>query len=117
MSTVSNADIRVTVVYSPGPRELREAHLELAQGSTVRQAISASGLLQGVSEEGAAGLDCGVWGRKAGLGHVLRDNDRVEIYRPLKVDPKEARRLRFAGQGTKLAGLFRRRRPGAKSGY
>lgn len=113
----NKASISVTVAFSPGPREIREASLQLPVGSTIRHAITASQSLLGLSEEALAGLDCGVWGRKMGLGHVLRESDRVEIYRALKVDPKEARRLRFAGQGSKVAGLFRRRRPGAKSGY
>jgi hypothetical protein len=48
---------------------------------------------------------------------VLQDLDRVEIYRPLKVDPKVARRTRFVEQGARTAGLFARKRPGAKAGY
>jgi sulfur carrier protein len=47
----------------------------------------------------------------------LREGDRVEIYRALRVDPKEARRQRFAGQGAKTAGLFVKKRQGAKAGY
>jgi sulfur carrier protein len=47
----------------------------------------------------------------------LQDGDRLEIYRPLKVDPKVARRERFARQGAKTTGLFAKRRPGAKAGY
>lgn len=109
--------LAVTVVFSPAARSVHEVPLDLVHGSTVRQAILASGLLAALSEDEMASLECGVWGRKAALGHALRDGDRVEIYRPLRVDPKEARRLRFAGQGTQVAGLFRRRRPGAKSGY
>jgi putative ubiquitin-RnfH superfamily antitoxin RatB of RatAB toxin-antitoxin module len=50
---------------------------------------------------------------------VLSNNDRMEIYRALTVDPKVARRERFARQGAKkkAAGLFARRRAGAKAGY
>jgi hypothetical protein len=51
---------------------------------------------------------CG--GRKAGLEDVLRYRDRVEIYRPLQVDPKLARRERFRKQGVRAAGLFARRK-------
>ena len=47
----------------------------------------------------------------------LRDRDRVEIARPLRVDPKLARRERFQRQGSRAAGLFAQRRPGAKPGY
>ena len=47
----------------------------------------------------------------------VRDGDRVEIYRDLKVDPKVARRERFRKQGARATGLFAQRRPGAKPGY
>ncbi|WP_409997556.1 RnfH family protein [Curvibacter sp. APW13] len=114
---MNESSITVSVVYSPSPRVVHEVALSLPDGSAVRQAILASGLLAGLSEAELAMLECGVWGRKVSLGHGLRDGDRVELYRSLKVDPKEARRLRFAGQGTRAAGLFRRRRPGAKPGY
>jgi uncharacterized protein len=48
---------------------------------------------------------------------VLSDHDRLEIYRALQIDPKMARRERFKKQGAKSAGLFAKRRPGAKPGY
>ena len=51
---------------------------------------------------------------RAARRSVLRDGDRVEIYRPLRVDPKVARRERFRKQGARAAGLFAQRRPGAK---
>ncbi|WP_137894180.1 RnfH family protein [Ramlibacter sp. 2FC] len=109
--------ICVTVAYSPGPREVCELALDLPEGSTVEQALQASGLLQRFPELDPAQQGVGVWGRKAGLGQVLRDQDRVEIYRLLKVDPKLARRERFQKQGARATGLFAKRRPGAKPGY
>jgi uncharacterized protein len=51
----------------------------------------------------------GIWGRKARLEQLVRDGDRVEVYRPLKVDPKLARRERFRRQGVRAAGLFARK--------
>lgn len=62
-------------------------------------------------------LAWGVWGRVRPLSHFLREGDRVELYRALKADPKEARRERFARQGARNAGLFARRRPNSKAGY
>jgi sulfur carrier protein len=62
-------------------------------------------------------LQTGVWGRKQPPDHVLRQGDRVELYRALKVDPKVARRERFSKQGARTTGLFSKRRAGAKSGY
>lgn len=109
--------IRVTVVVSPGPRDVREAVLALNPGATVGQALQASGLLDCLGGADPAGLTVGVWRRKASLAQVLRDLDRVEVYRPLLVDPKVARRERFARQGAHSAGLFATRRAGAKPGY
>ena len=73
--------------------------------------------LRGVTPAALAALSVGVWRRKAALTQVLRDHDRVEVYRPLLVDPKVARRERFARQGARSAGLFASRRAGAKAGY
>ena len=58
-----------------------------------------------------------IWGKKTTPNHVLRDLDRIEICRALLVDPKVARRERFQKQGSNRAGLFSKRRPGAKPGY
>lgn len=96
--------LRVCVVHSPAPREVREMELELPAGSTVADAIAASGV-------DAQGLAVGVWGRRAAVTQLLRERDRVELYRPLKVDPKVARRERFRRQGARAAGLFARKKP------
>lgn len=110
--------ITVVIVYSSKPRELFETELVLEKGSSVSQALEASGLLTIVSPDGASIAGQGVWGKKVGLTHILRDKDRLEIYRSLTVDPKVARRERFVGQGAKkAAGLFATRRAGAKAGY
>lgn len=103
--------ITVTVAWSPGPRQVESRRLQLPAGSTLAAALAAAGL-----DEPAPGL-LGVWGRKAEVGQMLRDGDRVEVYRPLRVDPKRARRERFGRQGARSAGLFAQRRPGAKPGY
>lgn len=110
--------IAVTVVYSAQARDVVEVTLRLEEGTTVEQALNASGLVLQTSEDGVPLGGQGVWGKKVGLMHVLRDQDRLEVYRPLTVDPKVARRERFAGQGAKkAAGLFAKRRVGAKAGY
>ena len=79
--------------------------------------LQRSGFLENLTQQDVAELECGVWGRKVELDHVLRADDRVELYRPLQVDPKVARRERFVRQGAKSAGLFTKRRIGAKAGY
>ncbi len=109
--------VSVSVVYSPAPRQLCEVHLSLPSGSTVLQALQASGFLEQFLPPDPARTSVGVWGRKTAWSQTLRENDRVEIYRPLTVDPKVARRERFAKQGSRSAGLFVRKRPGAKTGY
>ena len=98
--------IRVTLVFSPAPRETWEWPLELPAGSTVGDAIDASPLRTQFPGVELEALGAGVWGRKATLRQPLREQDRVEIYRPLKVDPKVARRERFRRQGARAAGLF-----------
>lgn len=92
------AVIDVLVCFSPQPREVEEVPLQLPTGSTVAQALQASGLL---AKHGLAldeQLAVGVWMKLKPLDTVLRQNDRVEVYRGLKVDPKEARRQRYRKQ-------------------
>ena len=109
--------IRVNVVYSPGPRQVREVNLLLEPHCTVLMALQASGLLQLFPALDPQTMLLGVWGRKTSLHQTLRDMDRVEIYRALRVDPKVARRERFVRQGARTPGLFERKRQGAKAGY
>jgi uncharacterized protein len=100
-------EIHVEVAVGVAPRQVRLVCLSLPAGSTVRDALRASGLFDqvpGLSEDAlAAGQwSVGVWGRKERPGHVLRERDRVEVVRGLNVDPKEARRMRYRAQGEKL---------------
>ncbi len=109
---------KITLVYSPAPRQVREWVLELVAGTTVAQALAACGIFDEFPELQRGNRPViGVWGRKTTPGHVLLDHDRVEIYRGLRVDPKVARRERFNRQGAKSAGLFARVRAGSKAGY
>jgi uncharacterized protein len=89
--------VRVEIVYSAAARQLDQVALLLPLASTARDALIASGLLERHGLPIDAVL-CGIWGRRCDLAHMLRDGDRVEIYRALTVDPKEARRLRYKGQ-------------------
>lgn len=109
--------VSVVVWWSPAPRQVWERALRLPSGATVADAVQASGVLAAFPAIDPGTAVLGVWGRKTRPGHVLRDGDRVEIYRPLRVDPKVARRERFNQQGARGAGLFARRRAGAKAGY
>jgi len=109
------AEIRALVLYSPAPRVVQEWPVTLAPGSTVLHALQACGLQAAFPDLDLHSADVGIWGRKAGLEQQVCERDRIEIYRPLKVDPKLARRERFRKQGVRAAGLFARkesRKPG-----
>lgn len=108
--------IRVTVLYSPGPREVREWALALAPGASVLQALEASGLPALAPELDLRHAAVALWGRAAALEARLRDGDRVEVLRPLEVDPKVARRERFRKQGSRTAGLFAGKHAGTARG-
>lgn len=98
------ADIAVVVAYSPGPREVDLTELTLPAGATVHDALQASGLLARHPDIDLATHKVGVWGRLRPLDAPLREGDRVEVYRPLKVDPKEARRQRYRSHRDKARG-------------
>jgi putative ubiquitin-RnfH superfamily antitoxin RatB of RatAB toxin-antitoxin module len=94
----SGALLSVTVTFSPRAGEIDEVVLSLPVGATVADALRASGLEARYSDVAWAALPVGVWSRPCARGASLRDGDRVEVYRPLVVDPKEARRLRQRSQ-------------------
>lgn len=75
--------------------------VELPAGSTVGDAIRASGVLETVPEIDLAQTPVGVFSRRVELTEILTAGDRVELYRPLRVDPKEARRLRARAKAAK----------------
>lgn len=109
--------MHIVLAYAPQPRQVHECHVDLPVGSTVQQVLQAAAWHQQFAEVGAwleqaaqsdtaEELACGIWGKKCALNHVLQDGDRLELYRPLLVDPKMARRKRFNAQGSRGAGLF-----------
>ena len=83
--------IRISVAYADSQRQVvRE--IEIATPATVEDAIRVSGILD--EWPGLVPAGFGVFGNKVDRSTRLRDGDRVEIYRPLEIDPKEARRKR-----------------------
>jgi uncharacterized protein len=85
--------IGVEVVYAL-PDEQRVVKLEVARGTTAGEAVRLSGLLESYPEIDPATARIGIHGRVVTREAVLNDGDRVEIYRPLIADPKQARRRR-----------------------
>jgi putative ubiquitin-RnfH superfamily antitoxin RatB of RatAB toxin-antitoxin module len=96
MDPADRTVLRVEVIYCAGPGQADAVTLALPVGTCVADAVRASGLLQRHRLD-EHGLRVGVWCRLRPPETVLRDLDRVEIYRPLTVDPKEARRQRYKG--------------------
>lgn len=90
--------IRVEVAHAGAQRQYLRT-LEVPAGSTVADAIAASGIAEELGLD-AATLDTGIWSRRVAADTVLREGDRVELYRPLRIDPMQARRLRAAKRVT-----------------
>ena len=88
--------IRVEVVYADASRQIMRS-VELAAGATVEDAIRAAQILD-LAPADFAPARVGIFGRIVARSAVLREGDRVELYRPLKIDPKEARRRRVTRQ-------------------
>lgn len=89
--------LSVEVVYAL-PAAQTVIALQLPEGSTIADALAASGIFDRHSELDPDACAVGVWGRVADRGQVLRDRDRVEIYRALTADPKQLRRRRAQSQ-------------------
>ena len=85
--------LRIEVVYAL-PGRLDAVSLRLPEGSTAGRALEASGLIERYPELGLLREQLGIHGRRVAAGRKLADGDRVEVYRPLEVDPKDARRAR-----------------------
>ncbi|MES2899917.1 MAG: RnfH family protein [Pseudomonadota bacterium] len=87
--------LAVQVCHAGAQHEfLRE--LEVEEGTTIEQAIVLSGVLTEIPDIDLSCQPVGLFGKKKPLDTVLRERDRIEIYRPLLADPKESRRRRAA---------------------
>lgn len=87
--------IQIEVTYAKPDRQ-DVISLKLPEGSTIQQAIEASGMLQRHPEIDLAKAKVGIYGKLSRMDTVVRARDRVEIYRPLIADPKEVRKQRAA---------------------
>ena len=94
------SSLRVTICYAAEGIDAREEMvLSLGAAATLGDAISAARQRPAWAEIDVAAV--GIWGRVKPLATLLRDGDRVEIYRPLKADPKAARRHRAVGRASR----------------
>ena len=87
--------IEVEVVYA-APQQQLLCTLQVAAGTRARAAVLQSALPQTFAEVDLQAAPLGVFGKKVADDYVLQAHDRVEVYRPLLIDPKENRRRRAA---------------------
>lgn len=83
--------LRIRVIYAL-PDHQASVDLQLPPGTSLTEAVSRSGLLQKFPEAAVRPLSCAIFGRAVPLTYQLRDGDRIEILRPLQIDPKQSRR-------------------------
>ncbi|MFA5520312.1 MAG: RnfH family protein [Castellaniella sp.] len=103
----ASSTIRVEVVHAL-PQGAWRRRLRLPAGSTAGDAVAQSGFLAAHPEQSPGRISLGIFGRRCHADQVLADQDRVEILRPLEIDPMERRRRRARPR--------RGRGPGATSG-
>ncbi len=85
--------ISVEIVFAL-PTKATTLTVEVTQGTTAEQAVIQSGIIDKCPEIDPTALTLGVWNRTVKAHYELKDGDRIEIYRPLIADPKDARRKR-----------------------
>lgn len=90
---MSDNKIKIELVYAL-PHEQTLLKLDVPQASTITDAVKLSGLLEKYPEIDLAKSKFGLFGKLSKADTVLREKDRIEIYRPLIADPKEVRRKR-----------------------
>ena len=96
------AEFEVEIVFAlPGRQLLR--NVPVAPGATVAEVVAKSGFRETFSEYDIDSLSCGVWGREVSRNQAVKEGDRVELYRPLQLDPREARR-QLALSGRTMSG-------------
>ena len=94
----SAGPLHITVAVGLGPGRVDQVEMSLPAGATLGDAVLASGCAIRHPGLGVGSWRTAVWGVLRPAAHPLRDRDRVELLRPLGVDPKEARRLRYRQQ-------------------
>ena len=86
--------VNIEIAYGTAEKQFLQS-LRVPEGTTARRAVLQSGLAAAFPEADLA-APLGIFGKAVKDSHILREGDRVEIYRPLQADPKEARRKRAA---------------------
>ena len=122
---MADSRIQVTLCWSLEPRHVQAQSLRVPEGCTIKVALDLA-VAQWLSSHPSADpttlsslqfQQAGIWGQKVPWTQLVQADDRIELYRPLKVDPKVARRQRFKRQGKGRTGLFANRKSGSAAGY
>ncbi len=100
VASKSGRNVTIEVAYAASTREQVVVSFDIPAGSTVEHAIRVSGILDRFPHIDLSADAVGIFGQRASLKDTVSNGDRVEIYRPLVVDPKQARKRR-AGQARK----------------
>ena len=82
----------IEIIYATAMRQVL-LELTVAAGQPVGQVVDESGIYDEFPNQGLESADIGVWGHPVERSHAVCDGDRIEIYRPLQMDPRDARRL------------------------
>lgn len=99
--------MRVELVWSPAAGDVQHRWLDLPEGATLQSALAGCPDFLASQQAPLEALRIGIWGRVRPLATPLRERDRIEVYRPLTVDPKEARRQRYAKRGERIVSRHR----------
>ena len=99
------SNFEVEIAFALPERQLLET-VSVTAGETVLDVITKSGLQEAFPEYEIDRLAVGIWGHEVRHDRVVKENDRIEIYRPLQLDPREARR-QLALSGRTMAGRTR----------
>ena len=101
--------MQITLVLSVAPRQVHEWQLQVPHPCDIQSLLKQVDWSVLCGSTPTTDFEVSIWGRHAEGTSVLKNGDRVELTRPLRVDPKVARRERFQRQGVRTAGLFARR--------
>ena len=99
------SEFEVEIVFAlPDKQSLQS--IPVASGETVADVVAKSGLREDFPEIEIDSLAVGIWGREADRTQLVKEGDRIEVYRPLEMDPREARR-QLAQSGRTMASADR----------
>ncbi len=100
VSPPMSAPVSIQICYARPDQQFLLEHV-VVPGTTIEQAIQSSGIVQHAPEIDVSAWRVGIYGKLKTLETILREHDRIEIYRPLIADPKDSRRKRAASKDAK----------------